>query len=56
MDASYPAPELPQSCRCARTCVPAAKRPLLPRPLAVITEVSPSPTPLSVRGARPKSS
>lgn len=56
MDASHPAPELRQSCRCARAGVPAATRPLLPQPLAVVTEVSPSPTPLSVRGARPKSS
>lgn len=56
MDASHPAPELPQSCHCARAGVPAAMRPLLPWPLAVVTEVSPSPTPLSIRGAQPKSS
>lgn len=56
MDASHPAPEHPQSCRCARASVPTAARPPPPRPLAEVTEVSPSPTPLYERSARPKSS
>lgn len=56
MDASHPSPKHPQSCRCARASVPAATRPPPPRPLAAVTDVSPSPTPLSERGARPKSS